>query len=365
MAVDGDGGCAGSVPQTSTGSPAAGGHRAGVVHVDAGASIHQVTARNMRAGVEVAQAEAVGDAREVLDLPDPEVPSTATTRSGAEGARTVRTGCGSRRGSTTGGSTQPRDSRRAPAGARHAPSSTTSSTSPTGRPGSWSMRTSSMLTPLSPASANSRASSPGWSGTETKTERVGRGGPPCLPGMARVPSTPRASTALQAVAVAAADSADHLRRAASRTSASSAQHRLGVGGDDLAVERRVAGRDPGHVAHALAATARGGRAGASIRRAATSGGEQVRHVGGAGHGPVVLVGGERHRHRAAQGRPAPPPAPTADGSEPRAGSSPTAAVEERRGGGEGAGALAARHRVAADVARDAGRGRRPRPAVRT
>ena len=36
-------------------------------------------------------------------------------------------------------------------------SSTTSSTSPVSRPGSWSMRTSSMLTSLSPASANSRA----------------------------------------------------------------------------------------------------------------------------------------------------------------------------------------------------------------
>ena len=32
-----------------------------------------------------------------------------------------------------------------------------------------------MLTPLAPASANSRASSPGWSGSETKTEAVGRG----------------------------------------------------------------------------------------------------------------------------------------------------------------------------------------------
>ena len=36
----------------------------------------------------------------------------------------------------------------------------------------------------SPASANSRASSPGWSGTETKTDRVARAGPPCLPGIA-------------------------------------------------------------------------------------------------------------------------------------------------------------------------------------
>ena len=30
------------------------------------------------------------------------------------------------------------------------------------------------------------------SGTETKTDRVGRAGPPCLPGMAAVPALPRA-----------------------------------------------------------------------------------------------------------------------------------------------------------------------------
>ena len=51
-----------------------------------------------------------------------------------------------------------------------------------------------MLTPISPASANSRASSPGWSGTATNTTVAARAGPPCLPGITAVPATPRSSS---------------------------------------------------------------------------------------------------------------------------------------------------------------------------
>ena len=68
----------GSVPDAirarRSGPPAA-----AVVNVDAVAE-HPPRHRAVhRSGVEVAQAEPLGDAAEVLDLPDPEVPSTATT----------------------------------------------------------------------------------------------------------------------------------------------------------------------------------------------------------------------------------------------------------------------------------------------
>ena len=74
--------------------------------------------------------------------------------------------------------------------------------------------------------------------------------------------------------------------------------RVGVGGEDLLPERGVAGRDPGDVAHALP-----GQREVLARRVGEppggQGGQQVRQVGRAGDGLVVLLGGERDRRGAA------------------------------------------------------------------
>ncbi len=140
-----------------------------------------------------------------------------------------------------------------------------------------------MLTPLAPASANSRASSPGWSGTETKTDAVGRVGPPCLPGMARVPATPSGEDLASARPVAGRRRASIRASSWSRTSASRSSTAVGLADDDLPPERRVARRDPGHVADALAGQGQvlGGRVG---QPAGDQRGEQVRQVGGPGDG---------------------------------------------------------------------------------
>ena len=157
-----------------------------------------------------------------------------------------------------------------------------------------------MLTPISPASAKSRASSPGWSGTETKTER-GRS---------------------RRAAVLAGD-----RRGAGDAAArGSRPGRAPVAGGDRGDQRVEVARAPRRAGRARrrrwrrrsAATARGRSAatrvtsrtpwpdsarcsaGASASRPATSDGEQVRQVRGAGDGPVVLVGVQPHRDGAAQ-----------------------------------------------------------------
>ena len=150
-----------------------------------------------------------------------------------------------------------------------------------------------MLTSLAPASANSRASSPGWSGTETKTERVGRAGPPCLPGIARVPATPSRQQRLQRRPVGRSPTASITASSRSRTSPSRSSTGVGVGRDDLAVELRVARGHPGDVADALAGQ-RQVAAGRVGQPAGDQGGEQVRQVRGPGHRPVVL-------HRASAG----------------------------------------------------------------
>ena len=144
-----------------------------------------------------------------------------------------------------------------------------------------------MLTPISPASANSRASSPGWSGTATKTVVSARTGPPCLPGIAAVPATPRSRTSGDRGPVAVGSSAAAAVSRSSRTSRSSAVSAVGVGGDDLLPQPRVAGGDPGDVADALPrqreVLARGVGEPAGDQR-----GQQVRQVGGAGDRLVVL-----------------------------------------------------------------------------
>ena len=161
VAVDGDRRRrAGRCRSSDLGLAHAGRHRVRVVHVDAVAQHPPGHRAEHRTGVEVAQPEPVGDAARRARLAGPEGPSIATT--------TCPWVCLSTRvvhgRETTGGRSSPSfEGGEQVLGARLLDHS---STSPTGRPGSWSMCTSSMLTPLAPMSANSRASSPGWSGTE-------------------------------------------------------------------------------------------------------------------------------------------------------------------------------------------------------
>ena len=171
---------------------------------------------------------------------------------------------------------------------------------PTGRPGSWSMWTSSMLTSLAPASANSRASSPGWSGTETKTDRAGPGRaavlagdrqrsrprlPPAAPGAGRGRRRPRRRSRRRA---------GRAPRPAGRAPPRSSRPRSG---------RRAPGPagHPGHVAHALAGQREVVDRGVG-QPAGGQGGEQVRDVRGPGDRPVVLDRAEPDRYGAAQAR---------------------------------------------------------------
>ena len=127
-------------------------------------------------GVEVAQPEPRGDAarRTRLARSGRAVDGDDDVRWGAAHVAlpSVPGSAGSADGrpQPTGGSPT-RETPGRPGGAPRGSPSTTSSTRPTGRPGSWSMWMSSMLTSLAPASAKSRASSPGWSGTDTNTDR--------------------------------------------------------------------------------------------------------------------------------------------------------------------------------------------------
>ena len=112
------------------------------------------------------------------------------------------------------------------------------------------MCTSSMLTSLRPASANSRASSPGWSGTETKTDRVGRDRTAVLARDRLGAGDPLGQQRLECGPVAGLDGRHHGVQALADL-AEQGQHRVRVGRDDLPVERRVARGHPGDVADAL------------------------------------------------------------------------------------------------------------------
>ena len=86
---------------------------------------------------------------------------------------------------------RPSPEHRAPAASGAADTSpTVISTTPVGRPSTCSIRTSSTEKPASATAANSRPSSPGWSGTATGTTAVGDGaravlaGHPVAPGVA-------------------------------------------------------------------------------------------------------------------------------------------------------------------------------------
>ena len=193
---------------------------------------------------------------------------------------------------------------------------------------------------------------PGGRAPRRTPSAVGRIGPPCLPGIARVPATPRSSSAPQLGALAGADRADQQVELAAHLG-EQPEHGRRVAGDDLLPQRRVAGGDPGDVADALARECEvvGRRVG---EPAGHQHGEQVRQVRGAGHRPVVLLGREPHRHRAAQPRQRLDQRHRAGRGRRVRRDRPGAAVEQGGGGGQRAGALAARHRVAADVPLDAG-----------
>ena len=232
------------------------------------------------------------------------------------------------------------------------------------RPGSWSMWTSSMLTPISPASANSRASSPGWSGTDDEDRRASaapgrracRGWPGCRRRRgrgsrragARSPSATRVDAARRA-------SVADLARAAPSTA-------VGVGGDDLLPQRRVAGGDPGDVAHALPGEREvlgGARRPAGRRRATASrcGRCEVRATARS-----CSSGRQPHRRRRRTAAASASTSATAAGSDAVVrGDRPGPAVEQRGARGQRAGPLAAGHRVAADVARRASGAGGPRP----
>ena len=222
-----------------------------------------------------------------------------------------------------------------PAGAPPRLSSTTSSVRPTGRPGSWSMCTSSMLTPISPASPKSRASSPGWSGTghEDRAHRVGpvrracRGWPGCR-------LTPALRMRCERIALGrVADRGDqgvellaHLPQQVGDGA--------GVGAEDLLPQRRVAGGDPGDVADALS------RERQVLGRCARPGGRRPgRRRGAAGARCArrrcrARPGLEPWRRRHRTPRPARPRSVRLGGRRRVRGDRPRAAVEERRAGRE-------------------------------
>ena len=208
-----------------------------------------------------------------------------------------------------------------------------------------------MLTPMSPASANSRASSPGWSGTATNTDAVGAPGRRACRGWRGCRRRPRRAARRAPSPVAVGDRARAARRA--RRGTSSQQRRAARRALAVTICSHSAGSPP-----AIRVTSRtpcpdsarwsGGRVG---QPAGDQRGQQVRQVRDAGHRPVVLLGGHPDRRRRRTARPARSTSATASGSDVVVrGDRPRPAVEEGRRRGQRAGPLAAGHRVAADVA---------------
>ena len=256
----------------------------------------------------------------------------------------------------TGGSPS-RGIRERPAGARRGSSSTSSSTSPTGRPGSWSMWTSSMLTSLAPASANSRASSPGWSGTETKTDaRRPRRARRACPGSRGCRPRPRSRISPSAARSPRRRPRRSGRRAGrgprSSRPATAAAFPVTIccqsAGSPPAI--RVTSRTPWP-------RARGGRSGASASRPATSDGQQVRAGARSGRRPGRAPPGSAVRGSAPHSRASSSTAAVAAARRSaRAGVTAHGRPSNSVGAGrQRAGPLAARHRVAADVPLDARR----------
>lgn len=130
-------------------------------------------------------------------------------------------------------------------------------------------------------------------------------------------------------------------------------HRVLVAADDLAVEHRVSPGDAGHVAHALPGEREVLRRRAG-QRTGDERGEQVRHVRRPGDGAVVLGRAQPHRHRAADLHQALDSALGIGGGVTAWTDRPRAAVEQAGRRGQRPRALAAGHRVAADVAAQPG-----------
>ena len=258
--------------------------------------------------------------------------------------------------------------RAAPSGSAAA-GSTEISARPTGCPRPCSRCRSSRLTPASPTSASSRASSPGCVRDQRPSRRVCRRRAAVLARDPRVagvaaghdrrehrrgrPSSPSAARRQRRRA---------RRCTSSRSARSCAQHLAhgrGVAGEDLGPQRRVAGRDPGDVAQSLAG--QGHRACRAARAAGRRPGWRR---------PAARARPRRRRRRARPGVIGRGAAPTADGQR-RAPPRRPASADRRSGatthGGpsnrsrrrrDRARALAPGHRVGAHVAR-AGRRRRP------
>ena len=214
-----------------------------------------------------------------------------------------------------------------------------------------------MLTSLAPASANSRASSPGWSGHRDEDRARGGGGPAVLardgPGAVHAPGEQGADL-LPGARGHGPDQGLELPA----DLAEQPEHGVGVAGDDLFPQHGVAAGDPGHVADALARQREvvGGGVGQSAGHQHR---EQVRQVGDPRDGPVVLGRGEMDGDRVAETHQR-----LDHGDGVRQGGlvrrdGPGATVEQGRARRERAGALAAGHGVAADVPRQGVRGRIP------
>ena len=194
--------------------------------------------------------------------------------------------------------------------------------------------------------------------------RVGRAGPPCLPGIAAGAGDAAGQDLAE---VGPASPARRPRSGASRSVAHLAEQRRAppsaLAGHDLlatAPGRRPATRVTSRTPWPDSARC---SAGASASRPATSDGEQVRQVGGAGDGPVVLVrASSRTGDRAAEPRPAPRPAPTASGAEPRVRASPPTGGRRRARRSRPAG-RSARCRPSGGRRRSASRSPATRPAT--
>ena len=117
---------------------------------------------------------------------------------------------------------------------------------------------------------------------------------PCLPGIRRVPSTPRSSSRRQRrVRRSGLDRADQAVQR-DRDLAQLAEHGGGVGADDLLPQPRVAAGDPGDVAQALAGEHEV-LVGDVREVAGHQHRDQVRQVGHPGYRGVVVVDVEHHQ----------------------------------------------------------------------
>ena len=232
------------MPDSIRGSPQRAATACRVVHVDAVAQHPPGHRAVHRAGVEVAQPEPVGDAagRARLARSGGAVDGDDDAAPGRPALFTT--------GEPTGGSPSPVDSR--DASRCSARSSSTTQLDQADRAARVVVDADVLDVDLAVAGVGEQPGQlAGVVGHRDEDRRgsAGSGRRACRgsPGCRRRP--PRAAP--RRAARSAAPTASITASSRSRTSASRSSDRLGVGGDDLAVERRVAGRHPGHVADAL------------------------------------------------------------------------------------------------------------------